>query len=117
MNSDQLGGLVRNILMPFAAMAAAHGIAAGTYDGIVGALVALAIFGWGILSHSTTQAMLGSVVRSIIGAGGGYFIQRGWATADQVTLYIAVGVSFVPNIWTVFAHAAPTAIAPPAAKS
>lgn len=113
MNPDQVGGLVRNILIPLAAFAAAHGIAAGTWDGIVGLLVACATFGWAAWGHDATSDMLLSLVRSAIGAVGGFAVQRGWASADSVTLYSGVLLTLVPNIWTWIVHADPNVAAPP----
>lgn len=110
MNLDQFMGILRNILIPLGAIAAAHGVAAGTWDGIAGLIVAIAAFSWGVLTHDTTQAMMSSLVRAAIGAVGGVFIQRGWASNDQVTMVVAGTATIVPNVWTWFVHADPDAV-------
>lgn len=111
MNQDQFGGLVRNILIPVGAFMAAHGLAAGAWDGISGLILAAAMFGWAGFTHEETQDLLLSLVRGAIGAIGGYLVQVGWASSDQVTLYSGFAAMIVPNIWTWFANRFPDLIA------
>ena len=113
MNQEQFLGIVRNLLIPLSAFAAAHGIAAGTWDGIVGLIGTGAFFAWAIYQHDATIDILQSFVRSAIGAVGGFMLQKGWISSDQVTLWTAAFLSLVPSIWTWFVHADPSAVPTP----
>jgi hypothetical protein len=113
MNQDQFLAVVRNLLIPAAGFAAGYGIDGNTWALIVSAISYSALMAWGVWQHDATQDMMLSVVRSIVGAFAGYFIQKGWIDSNTGTMLAAGGMALVPNIWTWFVHADPKAVTPP----
>lgn len=55
MNSDQLGGIIRAVLMAFSGFALEHGVTTDQWLAITGGAVAIATVGWSIYSNSTTK--------------------------------------------------------------
>ena len=89
MNTDQFAGLLRNLLIPIAALAMAHGVTNTMWDQIVGVIASLGLLGWGVYSHDTTTTMLLSAVRSVIGFVAGILVSRGLVTTDQATQWVS----------------------------
>ena len=118
MTLDQLLGIVRSLLIVLAGVAVGHGIGQNVYEAFSGFVVAAVTLGWGVTQHDADLGQFLSVIRGAIAALGGYAVQRGWATADQVTLWTGAAVSLAPAVWSYIAHA-PAALppAPPSASS
>lgn len=51
-----------------------------------------------------TQEQLLSIVRWVITSFGGYFIGRGWLTADQLTMLGGAAAAIVPLAWSFYRH-------------
>lgn len=63
MNSDQLGGIVRAILMAFSGYALEHGVTQDQWLAITGGAVAIVVVGWSIWSNSVPKQII-SVAKS-----------------------------------------------------
>jgi hypothetical protein len=113
-NQDQWLGLVRAVLAMFSGYALAHGVNQDTWAAFVGFAGLGVNVVWSIAHHGLTIDLLTSFIRAGIGAAGGYAVQRGWATADNVTAISGVITMFIPTVWTMFVHRDPAA--PPPAK-
>lgn len=121
MNLDQLLGLTRALMTALGGMLVGHYfITASVWEGLTGAALAAGGLGWGVYQKSLMLDQVASAVRAMMGGLGGYAVQRGWITSDQLTAWIGVGLATVPVVWTYVYHATPAApavpVAPPVAR-
>ena len=106
-NSDQIAGIVRNVLAIASGVIISHGfVNSQVWESLSGFIVTLVVFGWSIQVHQLTiQSFLG-VIRAGCAAIGGYLLFKGignQATIDQVSTLL---ITLVPIVWSASVHAA-----------
>jgi uncharacterized membrane protein YeaQ/YmgE (transglycosylase-associated protein family) len=112
MNKDQFMGLLRAVLTCIGGVAVGHGLSQNLWEPLSGFALAAGALGWGVTTHDADLDQFMSVVRGAISAFGGFAIQKGWATSDQVTAWVGVAATLGPMAWTWLVHADPGVAAP-----
>ena len=109
MNLDQVLGIVRALMTALGGAAIAHGyVTADVWTLASGAALSIITAGWSWKTHTLVLDQVLGVVRALSGAAGGYLIQRGWVTVDQVAQWSGVAVAIGTAVWSMTTHADPS---------